>query len=147
MRFYLEDGVGENVATKCLRVCSSSSTLQLVGTLAEKFRPDMKTLSARFALHEIHADKGQQLTEATLSLSLSRPLTTLSLTRAPFFFFVEKERKMDEDERPLLVQLNWTTDNREGRFVLKRDQDSSKVRSTPSARDSKPTRSYARVQN
>lgn len=34
---------------------------------------------------------------------------------------------MDADERPLLVQLNWTTDNREGRFVLKRDQESSKV--------------------
>lgn len=36
---------------------------------------------------------------------------------------------MDADERPLLVQLNWTTDNREGRFVLKRDQDSPKVES------------------
>lgn len=35
---------------------------------------------------------------------------------------------MDVDERPLLVQLNWTTDNREARFVLKRDQDSSKVK-------------------
>lgn len=49
---------------------------------------------------------------------------------------------MDVDERPLLVQLNWTTDNREARFVLKRDQDSSKVKSTPSVRYSKPAHSY-----
>lgn len=69
MRFYLEDGVGENVATKCLRVCSSSSTLELIDTLSEKFRPDMKTLSARFALYEIHADKGQHRPRR-----LSRPL-------------------------------------------------------------------------
>lgn len=40
---------------------------------------------------------------------------------------------MDADERPLLVQLKWTAGNREGRFALKRDQDSSKVESTPSA--------------
>lgn len=59
MRFYLEDDVEGNVATKCLRVCSSSSTLELADTLGEKFRPDMKTLSARFALYEIHADKGE----------------------------------------------------------------------------------------
>lgn len=43
---------------------------------------------------------------------------------------MELVRKMDVDERPLLVQLNWTTDNREGRFVLKRDQDSLKVELT-----------------
>ena len=34
---------------------------------------------------------------------------------------------MDLDERPLVVQLNWTKDNREGRFVLKRDKESSEV--------------------
>lgn len=50
---------------------------------------------------------------------------------------------MDVDERPLLVQLNWTTDNREGRFVLKRDQDSPKVKSTLSVRFYKPTHSYS----
>lgn len=37
---------------------------------------------------------------------------------------------MDPDERPLLVQLNWTSDNREGRFVLKKDKDSLEVTST-----------------
>lgn len=31
------------------------------------------------------------------------------------------------DERPLVVQLNWNSDNREGRFVLKKDKQSSQV--------------------
>lgn len=38
-----------------------------------------------------------------------------------------EERKLDLDERPLVVQLNWTTGNREGRFVLKKDKESSEV--------------------
>lgn len=31
-----------------------------------------------------------------------------------------EERKLDDHERPLLVQLNWHSDDREGRFLLKR---------------------------
>src|SRR5437016_5800171 len=31
-----------------------------------------------------------------------------------------EERKLDDLERPLLVQLNWHSDDREGRFLLKR---------------------------
>ncbi|KAM9341599.1 afadin [Symphorus nematophorus] len=91
MRFYFEDHVGGNVATKCLRVCSNSSTHEVIETLSEKFRPDMKMLTSSCSLYEIHANK---------------------------------ERKLDVDERPLVVQLNWTTDNREGRFVLKKDSES-----------------------
>ncbi|KAK9534039.1 hypothetical protein VZT92_009114 [Zoarces viviparus] len=92
MRFYFEDGAGGNVATKCLRVCSNSPTQEVVETLSEKFRPDMKMLTTTYSLYEIHANK---------------------------------ERKLDLHERPLVVQLNWNTDNREGRFVLKRDEESS----------------------
>ncbi|KAM8736243.1 afadin isoform 2-T2 [Acanthopagrus schlegelii] len=92
MRFYFEDHVGGNVATKCLRVCSNSPTHELIETLSEKFRPDMKMLTTSYSLYEIHGNK---------------------------------ERKVDLDERPLVVQLNWTKDNREGRFVLKRDKESS----------------------
>ncbi|XP_028422199.1 afadin [Perca flavescens] len=91
MRFYFEDRVGGNVATKCLRVCSNSSTHEVIETLSEKFRPDMKMLTTRYSLYEIHANK---------------------------------ERKLDLAERPLVVQLNWNTDNREGRFVLKKDRES-----------------------
>ena len=36
---------------------------------------------------------------------------------------MEQERKLDLKEKPLVVQLHWNTDNREGRFVLRNDQD------------------------
>nr|XP_061798640.1 afadin-like [Nerophis lumbriciformis] len=92
MRFYLEDCTGGNVATKCLRFCSNASTSEVVETLAEKFRPDMKMLSTCYSLYEIHGNK---------------------------------ERKLDPDERPLVVQLNWNSDNREGRFVLKQSKETT----------------------
>lgn len=31
-----------------------------------------------------------------------------------------EERRLGEPERPLFVQLNWHSDDREGRFLLKR---------------------------
>ena len=31
-----------------------------------------------------------------------------------------EERRLAPDEKPLLVQLNWNKDDREGRFVLKK---------------------------
>jgi len=34
-----------------------------------------------------------------------------------------EERKLSELECPLLVQLNWGKDDREGRFLLKREVD------------------------
>ncbi|XP_051813953.1 afadin-like isoform X2 [Acanthochromis polyacanthus] len=88
MRFYFEDHVVGNVATKCLRICSNSPTHEVIETLSEKFRPDMKMLTTSYSLYEIHTNK---------------------------------ERKLDPDEKPLVVQLNWNLDNKEGRFVLKKD--------------------------
>ncbi|KAK2826588.1 hypothetical protein Q5P01_020802 [Channa striata] len=61
MRFSFEDRAGGNVATKCLRVCSKSSTHEVTETLAEKFRPDMKMLTTSYSLYEIHASKGKHL--------------------------------------------------------------------------------------
>lgn len=40
-----------------------------------------------------------------------------------FSFYVEEERRLDIDEKPLVVQLNWNKDDREGRFVLKNEND------------------------
>lgn len=65
MRFYFEDHGGGNVATKCLRVCSNSSTHEVVETLSEKFRPDMKMLTTSYALYEIHNNKGKHLSKVT----------------------------------------------------------------------------------
>ncbi|XP_069391951.1 afadin isoform X2 [Paralichthys olivaceus] len=92
MRFYYENHDEGNVATKCLRVCSNSSTHEIIETLSEKFRPDMKMLTSSYSLYEIHA---------------------------------KKERKLEQDDKPLIVQLNWSSDNREGHFVLKKDKDIS----------------------
>lgn len=38
---------------------------------------------------------------------------------APF----AEERQLNDSERPLLVQLHWGKDDREGRFLLKREND------------------------
>lgn len=35
----------------------------------------------------------------------------------------EEERRLDIEEKPLVVQLNWNKDDREGRFVLKNEND------------------------
>ncbi|CAG9839214.1 unnamed protein product [Diabrotica balteata] len=91
MRFYFQDS-GQKVATKCIRVASDATVEDVIGTLVEKFRPDMRMLSIpSYALYELH--EGCQ------------------------------ERKMAPDEKPLLVQLKWHVDDREGRFLLKNVDD------------------------
>ncbi|XP_050309768.1 afadin isoform X3 [Anthonomus grandis grandis] len=91
MRFYFQDS-GQKVATKCIRVASDATVEDVIGTLVEKFRPDMRMLSVpSYALYELHEGCA--------------------------------ERKMSGDEKPLLVQLNWHVDDREGRFLLKNVDD------------------------
>ncbi|XP_064196416.1 afadin isoform X15 [Anguilla rostrata] len=91
MRFYFQDRMAGNFATKCIRVSSTATTQDVIETLAEKFRPDMRMLSSpKYSLYEVH---------------------------------VSGERKLDLDEKPLVVQLNWNKDDREGRFVLKNEND------------------------
>ncbi|CAG0912478.1 unnamed protein product [Notodromas monacha] len=46
------------------------------------------------------------------------------------------ERKMSLDEKPLLVQLNWHKDDREGRFLLRRFDDTSNSVPSPMAETS-----------
>ncbi|XP_055495421.1 afadin isoform X5 [Leucoraja erinacea] len=90
MRFYFQDKVAGNFATKCIRVSSTATTQDVIETLAEKFRPDMRMLSSpRYSLYEVHVSG--------------------------------EERKLDKEEKPLVVQLNWNKDDREGRFVLKNE--------------------------
>ncbi|XP_073926281.1 afadin isoform X5 [Castor canadensis] len=91
MRFYFQDKAAGNFATKCIRVSSTATTQDVIETLAEKFRPDMRMLSSpKYSLYEVH---------------------------------VSGERRLDMDEKPLVVQLNWNKDDREGRFVLKNEND------------------------
>ena len=58
MRFYYQAqdlDSGQKVATKCIRVSSTATNKQIIETLIEKFRPDMKMLEVpEYALYEIH---------------------------------------------------------------------------------------------
>ena len=47
------------MSTKCIRVSSDATSQDVIDTLIEKFRPDMRMLSTpRFALYEIHESGG-----------------------------------------------------------------------------------------
>jgi len=65
MRFYYQSQDGKNgqkVATKCIRVTSSATTKEIIETLIEKFRPDMKMLEVpEYALYEIHESGERRL--------------------------------------------------------------------------------------
>ncbi|XP_042528323.1 afadin isoform X14 [Dipodomys spectabilis] len=100
MRFYFQDKAAGNFATKCIRVSSTATTQDVIETLAEKFRPDMRMLSSpKYSLYEVH---------------------------------VSGERRLDIDEKPLVVQLNWNKDDREGRFVLKNENDAAPAKKAQS---------------
>ncbi|EHA98723.1 Afadin [Heterocephalus glaber] len=101
MRFYFQDKAAGNFATKCIRVSSTATTQDVIETLAEKFRPDMRMLSSpKYSLYEVHVSG--------------------------------EERRLDIDEKPLVVQLNWNKDDREGRFVLKNENDAVPAKKTQS---------------
>jgi len=58
MRFFYQDD-GEKVSTKCIRVSSTATTRDVMVTLVEKFRPDLRMLSrAQYALYEVHVNGG-----------------------------------------------------------------------------------------
>lgn len=60
MRFYFQDRVAGNFATKCIRVSSTATTQDVIETLAEKFRPDMRMLSSpKYSLYEVHVSGGK----------------------------------------------------------------------------------------
>ena len=82
---------GEKVSTKCIRVDSTASTEDVIKVLIEKFRPDMKLLPSSKDFAIYEIHSDSQ------------------------------ERKLDANERPLWVQLEWGKDGREGRFLLKNE--------------------------
>ncbi|XP_067947814.1 afadin-like isoform X2 [Watersipora subatra] len=87
MRFLFQDS-GAKLATKCIRVSSTANTQNVIETLVEKFRPDMKMLTTPiYHLYEVDSNGA--------------------------------ERRLELSEYPLEVQLNWTKDEKEGKFVLR----------------------------
>lgn len=74
MRFFFQD-VGQKVATKCVRVESTATTQDVISTLIEKFRPDIRMLSIpEYALYEIHMNGGKKKKKYFLFLTLSFPV-------------------------------------------------------------------------
>ena len=58
MRFFFQD-MSHRVATKCVRVSSTATTQQVVNALIERFRPDMKMLTATaLSLFEVFSNGG-----------------------------------------------------------------------------------------
>jgi len=48
--------------TKCIRVASSATTKEVVDVLVEKFRPDMRMLTAnKYNLFELHVNGGKDM--------------------------------------------------------------------------------------
>nr|XP_018669894.1 afadin isoform X2 [Ciona intestinalis] len=97
IRFYHQDSTNNGkYATKCVRVSSTACTVDVIITLAEKFRSDMRMLTKpKYGLYEVHVDGDT--------------------------------RKLKDDEKPLLVQLNWVHDDREGRFLLRNEDNKGPV--------------------
>ena len=84
MRFYYQSadmGSGQKVATKCIRVSSTAVTREIIETLIEKFRPDMKMLEVpEYALYEIHESGERKLNPEEKPL-----LGTIHILRHHFF--------------------------------------------------------------
>ncbi|KAK1337857.1 hypothetical protein QTO34_000958 [Cnephaeus nilssonii] len=150
MRFYFQDKAAGNFATKCIRVSSTATTQDVIETLAEKFRPDMRMLSSpKYSLYEVHVSGGYEglayVSNASPECEVGQPQCgwvsegsgeedslSASLSAGtgnhgfPFLISCfEEERRLDVDEKPLVVQLNWNKDDREGRFVLKNENDAA----------------------
>ena len=126
MRYYFQDA-GQKIATKCIRVSSTASTQAVIETLIEKFRPDMKMLHmAEYALYEIHPNGGKFLFSEIQFLHR----WSLYTNRVRACVICIEERCLGTEERPLLVQLNWHKDDREGRFLLRRANEKSTVLTT-----------------
>ncbi|KAK2145409.1 hypothetical protein LSH36_684g01025 [Paralvinella palmiformis] len=56
MRFFFQEA-DQRVSTKCIRVSNTASTNDVINTLVEKFRPDMRMLTLpSYALYEVHVN-------------------------------------------------------------------------------------------
>ena len=96
------------VATKCIRVSSTADAKQIIETLIEKFRPDMKMLEVpEYALYEVRRTHNTHSPSSNLHCQLLQ-------------IHESGERRIGLNEKPLLVQLSWHHDDREGRFLLRR---------------------------
>lgn len=108
MRFYFQDA-GQKIATKCIRVASDATVSDVIG---EFFNYTIYCVMFFFILDLI------------LETLIQKFRPDMRMLSVPNYALYEvhangEERRLNQDEKPLLVQLNWHIDDREGRFLLK----------------------------
>ena len=61
IRFYHQDSSNDGkYSTKCVRVSNTATTVDVIETLSEKFRSDMRMLTKpNYALFEVHVNGGK----------------------------------------------------------------------------------------
>lgn len=113
--------------------------------LVEKFHPDLRLLkSGRYALYEYHPSTGGIVFLSLKPLKCILPFLSvliflkfaLRFTNNSLFSIHHKinltERRLGAEERPLMNQINWKINQREGRFILRDESKLDvKVSSTP----------------
>lgn len=109
--------------TKCVRVSSTATTRAVVDALAEKFLPDLKMLSDdTYSLWEVSFFF---ISLAVVFITLKDFIASVLKKELMNFLQVHEsggERRLDDEEKPLLVQLTWHRDDREGRFLLRKNR-------------------------
>lgn len=68
MRFYHKDSSSTGkYATKCIRVLSTTTTVDAIEMLSSKFRPDMRMLTTpSYDIYEVHVNGGEFIIEYRL---------------------------------------------------------------------------------
>lgn len=106
MRFYFQDA-GQKIATKCIRVASDATVSDVIG--------EFFTFDCVFYCF---------ILDLFLETLIQKFRPDMRMLSVPNYALYEvhangEERRLNQDEKPLLVQLNWHIDDREGRFLLK----------------------------
>lgn len=109
MRFYFQDA-GQKIATKCIRVASDATVTDVIGKIRILYGLCLKLIFHSCSL--------------LLDTLIEKFRPDMRMLSVPNYALYEvhangEERRLNADEKPLLVQLNWHIDDREGRFLLK----------------------------
>lgn len=135
MRFYFQDR-GQKVATKCIRVASDATVTDVIGMYGLHLLQSIsKTILRLFSQFLMKKKQLFYLVYAETLIEKFRP--DMRMLSVPSYALYEvhsngEERKLNADEKPLLVQLNWHIDDREGRFLLRNtDQKGASIVENP----------------
>lgn len=116
VRFYLQDHISGNCATKCICISSTTTAQEVIETLLEKFQCDGTLNPFPYSLYEVLKNQG----DSNFTLVWRHILSLCCQSLNVLCFCHLEERQLDLSEKPLMVQLSWSKD-KDGRFVLRND--------------------------